>query len=431
VFNYPRVGETTLEKIIFISLSLYLFLLIFPHTTTLREVTFWTATLCWVILRIKKRESLIPLKLIILSLFVFMAIAFISSILGIEPIENLKRFKGELLVPFILFLVAATEFNKVDKAKLLFLAPLIAFATYTLLAIIESTRYGFYYFWDKTHREQYIWLTNYSQMAAVIFPLTLGLILVITNRWLKYFLISFAFLEFAILTAYRGFTVFIAAIAVVLLWVIFVKPVKYRLWMIGSIFLSLLMLGGIFYIQKDNPAMKEYKSKFKIILNIPEELKNKSGFSNRLSPWMAAVDVIKDRPLLGYGWGMKKYTRLVAQEKFLEKWKITKPAVYEFYIKFKGIFFPPHNVFLEIAIQSGLVGLIAFLIFIGIYILYLVKTAIAGSSIEIHYNFLIILIGGVLLSFLITGLMSNELGNMNGKIFFTVLGAGVDGKSCR
>ena len=421
--EYLNTTGSILERIMLISLFLYLFLLIFPHTTTPREIAFWTSTLCWVVLRFKKPESFRALTPIIVSLSLFMVIAFISSAIGMEPLENLKRFKGELLVPFILFLIAATEFSSIERMKLLLSALLIAFAIYTLLAIAESSSYGLRYFWDETNREQYVWLTSYSQIGAVTFPLVLGMFLLVRNTWLKFFLISFAVTEFTILTAYRGFSVFLGVVSVLLLWAIFVKPKKYRLWMLAFICLFLFSFGLLFYTHKDNPAIEEYRAKFEKIIDISGEFKSEGGFSNRIPPWKAAVDIIKDRPLLGYGWGMKKFTKLVQQEKFLEQWKVDKPSVYNFYTTYKGVFFPPHNLFLEIAIQSGLLGLAAFIAFIGIYLFYLIKNTIRNGS-DTGYNFSVILIGGTFLSFMIMNLMSNELGNTSGKILFVVLGAG-------
>src|SRR3989338_10349868 len=243
------------EKILHISLFVYLLLLIFPHVTTLREIAFWTAFLSWVLSRLRKSEPFIALNPIIVSLSLFMVIAIISSLTGMEPFENLKRFKGELIVPFILFLITATEFNSIEKIKRLLFAPIIAFAVYILLAIVESTNYGLQYFWDKTHREQYLWLTNYSHMAAITLPLILGIFLFVKNRWLKYFLATFAILEFAILAAYRSIAPFLGVVSASLLWIIFVRPRKYRLWMITFISLFILIFTVLIYTQKDGPAI--------------------------------------------------------------------------------------------------------------------------------------------------------------------------------
>lgn len=187
--------------------------------------------------------------------------------------------------------------------------------------------------------------------------------------------------------------------------------------------LFIFIFGFLSYTYKDNPAVVEYRDKVERIVNISEELKSEEGFSNRMQSWIAAIDIIKGKPLFGYGWGMKKFTEVVRQEKFLEKWKAEKPHVYKFYSDYKNVFFPPHNLFLEVALQGGILGLGAFMIFLGIYLFYLIRN-IAHYSSDTECNFSVILIGGTLMSFIIMSLMSNELGNISGKILFAVLGIG-------
>ncbi|MBI5050077.1 MAG: O-antigen ligase family protein [Nitrospirae bacterium] len=418
------------EKILHIFFPAYLFLLILPRVTTVREIVFWIAVFCWVMIRFRRRavaqiegqEPFIPLNPVTVSLSIFMLIALTASVTGMQPVDNLNRFKGELLTPFILFFVAATEFRSLEKIKIPLFALILAFAIYTLLTVIESTSYGFRYYWDKTNREQYFWLsTGYWQRGALIFPVILGTFLIIKNSLIKYSLITLALTEFAVIAAYRSFMVFTGIISVLLLWLLFIKNKKYRRWMAGFISLFIVIFGMLFYIKKDNPAISEYREKLGKTINISREFKSEIGFSNRMPLWHAAADIIKDRPLLGYGWGMKKFTKLVQQEKFLENWRVNQPDVYKFIVTYKDVFFPPHNMFLEIAIQSGLLGLAAFIAFIGIYASYLVRRVLRTES-DAGRNFFIIIVGGVLLSFLITNLMNNELGNISGKILFVILG---------
>lgn len=274
-----NISDYHLQKIIHISLFVYLFLLIFPHTITLREIAFWTASIFWVILRTRKQGGFMHFNPITISLSVFLVIAFISSVTGEEPFENLKRFKGELLAPFIIFFIAATEFNSIEKVKRFLIAPIFAFAIYTSLSVMESTNYGLRYFWDKANREQYIWLANYSQTTSIIFPLTLGFISLAKNKILKYFLITFGVMMFTILTAYTGISVFLGSVSVLLLWILCVRPKKYRLWMIVIISLLFFVFGMLLYAKKENPTVIEYRGKFEKLLNISGEFNVDSGFS--------------------------------------------------------------------------------------------------------------------------------------------------------
>ncbi len=412
----------SLEKIIHTSLFAYLILLPFPHVTTLREIAFWTASFCWVVLRLKKQEPFITLNPIIASLSLFMVVAFISSVIGMEPFGNLRRFKGELLIPFLLFLIITTEYNSLEKIKKL-LPPLVtAFAIYTMFVIIESFEWGFSYYWDETLRDHLTWLSGYAEMSITLLPLTLGYFLLIRTN-LRFLLLFFMLLEFIIVAAYRNISSFGGTIFVILLGALFVQPKIYRLWIRAFIVIVMLISITLLYTHKDNPVIVEYKTKLYQITHPYEELKKTGGFKNRVPLWEAAIDVIKERPLIGYGWGMKKYTKIVAEEKYLNNWRIEKPEIYAVYTLYKGKFVPPHNLFLEITIQSGIIGLISFIAFIVIYLFYIIKTSIKFNS-DADRNFSVIIVAGIIFSFLIANIMSNELGRLSGKVLFVVLGAG-------
>ncbi|MBI5195242.1 MAG: O-antigen ligase family protein [Nitrospirae bacterium] len=417
--------ESVLEKTLHISLFIYLFLIIFPHTTTLLEIAFWLAFSSWAVLRLKfrKHEPFIPLNQITISIFIFILIALIASLAGMDPIDNLKQFKGGLLIPLSLFLIIVTEYDNCEKIKELLIAPVSAFAIYTMLVVNESFIWGLSYYWDHFLEKYTVWLDGYTGKGITIFPLSLGYFLLIRTN-LRFLLLIFIFLEFAIMVGVRDISCFGSIAFVILLGALFARPEIYRFW-IRAFILTLLFSGAIvFYMHKDNPVMDEYKAKLYQITNLSDEIKT-GGFSNRIPMWKAAVDIIKDRPLLGYGWGMKKYPKILAEEKYLNKWKTDKPEVYNLFAPLKGKYFlPPHNFFLEIAVQVGLLGLISGIAFIGIYLFQLIKISIRSNS-DMERNFFIILIAGTILGFIIPNLMSDKLGGISVKILFVVLGAGM------
>lgn len=414
-----KVTESSLERLIHISLFTYLFFLIFPHTTTLREIAFWIATLCWIWLEIKTHRPLLIINKITIPLLLFVSISFVSSIIGVETLENLKRFKGEIAVPLILFLIISSGYKDKDKALSLLLAPAIAFAIYTLYVLISfAVNYDIMTFFNERLREIEIF-SNYPQRSITIFPITIGIFLCIRSRY-KYFLLGAALLEFFILVAYDSFTPLLSAVSVLVLGVLFAQPKTFRNGMRIVIMGFVVLFSMVILLKSDLPSFKHHKERLNKIMHLHEELKTEEGFTDRIFLWKAAIDIIKEKLLLGYGSGMKKYQHII-NDVFLNKWKIERPKLYTFYQNFKDIYYPPHNLFLEIAFQSGILGLLAFLAFICLYSFQLVRMAIRSKD----FNFFLILIGGTMLSFMIMGLMNNELGNMSGKIFFVVLGAGM------
>jgi O-antigen ligase len=257
---------------------------------------------------------------------------------------------------------------------------------------------------------------------SIIFVIILGVFLLTKNKWFRYSLIAFAALEFTLLTTYRSFAAFLGAISVILLLLLFARPKKYRLWMLAFISLFIFIFGLLLFNQKNNTIIVEYKEKFEKITNISEELKNDSGLTNRIALWKAGMDILKDRPILGYGWGIDKFKKLTHQENKQKLWKNKRPYVYELFFE-KNEFLLPHNIFLDIAIQSGLVGVASFLSFLLMYIFYIIKIGTRSDS-DTEYNFLIIIVGGIILIFMITNFLNSELCRTSGKIFFAVLGAG-------
>ncbi len=417
-----RSRSDSLFKIMHTSLFAYLVLLPFPHVTTIKEITFWLAVLFWLMLMPSRSQRLIPVNPATLSLALFMAVALIASIAGVEPVENLKRFKGELLVPFLLFSISATEYNNMTKIKRLLTPLVIAFAVYTIFVIAESFAWGLSYFWDENLRQQVRWLSGYAEMSITLLPLTFGYLL-ITGTRLRFLVLIFLFLEFFITAAYRNISSFGGSVFVILMGALFVQPRIYRLCLRVLIVIAILISSVMFYTHRDNPAIAEYRLKLYQITHPLEELKKSGGFTNRVPLWKAAVDVIKDRPVLGYGWGMKKYPRIISDGKYLSRWKTDEPEVYKIYSKYRGKYVPPHNLILELTFQSGIVGLISFTVFFVVYLIFIIKTSIRSRSDE-DRNFSVMIVMGIIFSFMIANIMSNELGRLSGKVLFVVMGAG-------
>jgi O-antigen ligase len=110
----------------------------------------------------------------------------------------------------------------------------------------------------------------------------------------------------------------------------------------------------------------------------------------------------------------------VRRADFDEKWKTERPYVYAL---MHIISRQPHNIFLDLAIQSGLLGVVSFLLFLAVYVAHAVKSLIQRNS-DATRNFLAIIIGGVFSIFMISNLLNSEFGNVSGKVFFIILGAG-------
>ena len=55
-------------------------------------------------------------------------------------------------------------------------------------------------------------------------------------------------------------------------------------------------------------------------LSSHETYTTNQGLSQRISVWQGTIDVIKDRPFLGYGYGWKKLATVINENNFAEYW---------------------------------------------------------------------------------------------------------------
>jgi O-antigen ligase len=80
--------------------------------------------------------------------------------------------------------------------------------------------------------------------------------------------------------------------------------------------------------------------------------------------WTGVLQLVKDRPILGYGCGWKKLPWAVRDSGYSEKWKDTDPAAYYYFITATKLQYGevnPHNLPLQIAFEIGITGLVLFL----------------------------------------------------------------------
>lgn len=92
-----------------------------------------------------------------------------------------------------------------------------------------------------------------------------------------------------------------------------------------------------------------------------------SGLSSRLSLWEGMVDVIRERPLMGYGYGWKKLAWAINEQGFAARWKQEGGGKAAYFLGASNEAsygrVNPHNYFLQAAFEVGSIGLLLALAF--------------------------------------------------------------------
>ena len=104
-----------------------------------------------------------------------------------------------------------------------------------------------------------------------------------------------------------------------------------------------------------------YLARYRSLANADTYVTN-AGLSQRLTVWSGVIDIVKKRPWTGYGYGWKKLALVINDDGFASHWVKNDTAKASFYLKDgkKATYgnSNPHNYFLQVAFEVGVIGLL-------------------------------------------------------------------------
>jgi len=335
------------DKIIEYGILLLVFIMPFKHTASIEAIALLLPLIAWIVkLRYVPDAHFIktPLNFPIMYWGIVVALASIGSI---SPAYSFYEFRSQFLKQIILFFIVINNI-KTNK-QILRIVYILAIS-----ACVFSI-YGIYGYFNNTLTE-YGRATgafdSYSRSAmycALVIPLILTVFFHTKNKYIKLVLILSAVLTgiLLVLTFTRGPW---AMLFVTLLILLFRKSKK-----ILIAFLAALLLLGIFY----KPVTGRVKFTFEFKEGINRAL------SGRLTLWHNSLQIIKEHPMLGVGYGPNIFRKMYLHPEY--KFYTTDPC---------GNFqqSDAHNLYLQIPIETGIVGLLVFMYLLVRYIEYAYKS---------------------------------------------------------
>jgi len=339
--------QNTKEKIYYILnhsvpvlIGIFLFFVPFPHTTSIKEICFYLSIFIVILLIFLKKGSFSFRSPLTLPFALFTAWVFIGLFFALDKGNSIHDFRAHLLKYLAIYYILINFFS--SRKRLVILSWII---------IISATIFsigGLVYF--------YIILKNpigtrlgFSQMMNIdligfvtIFAMLLSLNQFrLETNWYRRTILVVCLLGTSMatyLTMSRGslLAVFIALIA------FFVKRNKFVV-----IFLIILSLIAV----KTVPALK---GRFSLNANLKDI---------RIGINLTTLEIIKDYPITGIGFGMETY----GYSDFIDlaKYNAKIPPQYQQ----KGeVIKSPHNSFADIAVRTGVVGLALFLFIYFIFV---------------------------------------------------------------
>jgi len=324
------------EQTIIILTGFFIFIIPFPFNTSAQEISFYFSAAILLLLIIRKRtvfsfNSPFTVPFILFSLWVLFCIPF-----ALDKGNSLHDFYTHLLKYLIIFYLLINYFKSQRRFLILSWIVVVSIMTFTIGGLI------YFYFLKGIalqHRfglpEAGVDINHIGFLAApalfVAIPLSAG-----SNVYKKIFLcLSIIATALAIvLSGTKG-----ALLGVIVPIMFFIAKYK-KIIMVTLLCLSLFIVITPFKNKLNVQALQD---------SVAAEIK-----TYRFPIWHAYVQIIKEHPVGGIGYGMQSYNR----DFFIKNnFQLPHPAG----SKNDRSFFMPHNTLIDLAVRTGIIGVCFFL----------------------------------------------------------------------
>jgi len=338
----------------------FLVVLPFGHNAALKNIALLGMLIAAIWLMLRRELTVDWRSPILLALAGFLLVMVVTSSSGVDPSESFGELRKHFLPGLLLFLLIPTTFRSEYLTRLLLAVIALAFMVRTGLTLIELACY----FPDvSAGRSEGSFIKGFSLDAGLYVPVMVGLLLLGGSwRWLAPAGLL-AIVAGMLLVQSR--TPVAAAVVAIAAMLFFLR--KWRL-LAGSltVFFASATLIGI--------TQPEIAQRFKIAVSPQTYVKALDtkqfqlgeGFSGRTPIWFGVLEITKERFWVGYGFGWKKLGPIALDNGFVARWAAKSDDLFSAeqarYFSQQSSTVNPHNLYLQIYFESGILGLVAYLL---------------------------------------------------------------------
>ena len=318
-----------------ILMGIFIFFNPFSHTTAIKEICFYLSVFIVLFLIWFKKIDFSFKSPLTLPFALFVIWAFIGLFFALDKGNSIHDFYAHLLKYLALYYILINVFNSKKSFELLSWLIIISGGIFSIGGII--------YFYiisgnPMSFRMGFPDIASINNVGIInLFPFLLSL-----NRFTKESKLRQKVILLVVLAGTLVGMLLTQTIGAIL-GIIFSLVILSFYHKKGAImfFLILVIIAGFLPV----------KSRL-----APNALENKFFHDERVCIWSAYFKIIKDRPIIGSGFGMQTYEKKLLSKYKQYRYKTTDP------IKFKThVFFTPHNMFIDTAVRLGLIGLVLFI----------------------------------------------------------------------
>lgn len=325
------------DRIILFSLAVLILVLPVAHTAAIRATAIIIPTILWITKMVIERRPLFIKTPLDLPILLFLLTAVISILTAVDPRYTIKVIKSDLLEPILLFYLVLNNIKREDQAKTLFLFLCIGAGVMTVYGIYDFFMKGGSLIDHNPFRATSLHtdFQYFGTYLIIIFPfLMLGVLYF--NRWISQSLLVLLILLVA-------FSIYIthtrAAWVAVFAELIFLMSLLIRRKWIPVIIIAIILFLAISLI----PKKTLYREEGKVLVS-SDITRIETSTAKRLVTWQFSLREIAKNPFNGIGFG---------RDSFYKKYPENPEALGH-----------NHNAFIDLTLQTGIQGLIAFLLII-------------------------------------------------------------------
>jgi len=389
----PSNRVVLLNRVMTFLIGIFIFISPFPRITSIKEICFYSAVLVMLIIGFDRRARVSFKTPLTLPFALFAGWAFIGLFFSLDKANSSHDYFAHLIKYILLFFMLVHSFN--SRKRLVSLSWIIVISA-TLFSIVGLTYY--YVILDHPIKTRFglhliegrdFFGESPTNLMGVLFVFAIVLALQLFRTEKRPVLKTIPAIAILLLftatflTQTRGS---LAAMVVAIL-ILFVNNRKIMLALVGVIVLLVMLTP------------------------IKNRITAKTVFGNeRIGLMLVALEIMKDHPITGTGFGLETYDKLIDQEAY----NMRLPEKY----RLKEDFAVIHNMYFNVAMRLGVIGLGLFSVILFVAVKYCFVLMKKGQD-EFVKNWSLCALS-VMGMFLVKGFFSPVFSHFAEVVFYTI-----------
>lgn len=314
-------------------------------------------------LRIDIRQRLLSQNTVLRLALLIVLWCIVVSFASPYQADSLHALPRDLLLQMELLLVGCLLVRSPAQARMALWVIMAGFAAVSILSSIEVGAYLMDHSLSdgQIPRSHKSFWGGYASMASFCLPLIIAFAISVANTTWQRILLAVLVMLGVVLTGLYGSRspLLVLAISVIVLFGLL------RAWKSLAVVFLVIAIGMGWVAANSNLG---YLEKYRSLVQAETYVTNQ-GWSARFDVWAGVLELIEERPVLGYGYGWKKLAWAINDGGYAERWKTHDPAKAAYFLGTTDAASygkaNPHNYFLQVAFEIGLPGLLLVMAFWG------------------------------------------------------------------